>query len=265
MAYNILKHRRGTTQEWLDTEIVPEEGELIVEECLNGSYKCKIGNGRNKFSELSYVDEETRAALLEKFYILESTFNKKINNIAEQQNTQLTQIKQEVWQQISKAEESLVDSFKSADDLLFDKITQETDIKISDIQNKTDFTITNTVENLKTDLTETTKQIVEDVNSNLEVLDSKIIDLSETLDLSISETDKKIDANLAYVDSKALEVKKDIEELDQKINDTKTSIIDVIDTEFKVLDNKFTIEIDALNTKQEDLKNASTVLSEKTD
>ena len=265
MAYNILKHRRGTTQEWLDTEIVPEEGELIVEECLNGSYKCKIGDGRNKFSELSYVDEETRTALLEKFYVLESTLNKKINNIAEQQNTQLTQIKQEVWQQISKAEESLVDSFKSADDLLFDKITQETDIKISDIQNKTNSTINNTAENLKTDLTETTKQLVEDVNSNLEVLDSKIIDLSETLDLSISETDKKIDANLAYVDSKALEVKKDIEELDQKISDTKTSITDAINTEFKVLDDKFTTEIDALNTKQEDLKSASTVLSKKTD
>ena len=36
-------------------------------------------------------------------------------------------------------------------------------------------------------------------------------------------------------------------------------------TSFKVLDDKFTTEIDALNTKQEDLKSASTVLSIKTD
>ena len=31
MAYNIVKHRRGTTREWLEVDLIPEEGELVIE------------------------------------------------------------------------------------------------------------------------------------------------------------------------------------------------------------------------------------------
>ena len=43
MAYNIIKHRRGTTQEWLETVLIPEDGELIIEECPDSTRRCKIG------------------------------------------------------------------------------------------------------------------------------------------------------------------------------------------------------------------------------
>jgi hypothetical protein len=39
----IVKHRRGTLQEWLDVDLIPEEGELVIVECDDGTIKCKIG------------------------------------------------------------------------------------------------------------------------------------------------------------------------------------------------------------------------------
>ena len=64
MAYSILKHRRGTTQEWLEIDLIPEDGELVIEECSDKSRKCKIGNGKNAFSELPYIDDDTKTLLL---------------------------------------------------------------------------------------------------------------------------------------------------------------------------------------------------------
>ena len=72
MAYNILKHRRGTTQEWLSIDLVPEDGELVIEECSNGCRKCKVGNGTSKFSELPYIDSELQAYLLDKIKAVSS-------------------------------------------------------------------------------------------------------------------------------------------------------------------------------------------------
>ena len=61
----IVKHRRGTTKEWQEVDLIPEEGELVIEECLDGSWKCKIGTGYTKFSKLPYIDEQTRITLLQ--------------------------------------------------------------------------------------------------------------------------------------------------------------------------------------------------------
>ena len=89
MANLITKLRRGLTTEWLDTAIIPEEGELIIETCvcctqdencktaqdqnpntsmcpncglhkdlsLAGTKRIKIGNGINYFNELPYIDD----------------------------------------------------------------------------------------------------------------------------------------------------------------------------------------------------------------
>ena len=58
MSYNIVKHRRGTTKEWQEVNLVPENGELVIEECINGTRKCKIGNGVLRFTDLPYIDED---------------------------------------------------------------------------------------------------------------------------------------------------------------------------------------------------------------
>ena len=81
MAYNIVKHRRGTTQAWLAADIVPENGEIVIEECSDGIRKCKIGNGINYFTDLPYVDEFTEKELLEKINSLRLDFGKQLNSL----------------------------------------------------------------------------------------------------------------------------------------------------------------------------------------
>lgn len=62
----IVKHRRGTTLEWqeVNLDLIPEAGELVIEECIDGTRRCKIGTGYTRFSELPYIDDKTRADLL---------------------------------------------------------------------------------------------------------------------------------------------------------------------------------------------------------
>ena len=55
MAKFITKHRRGTTDEWDKSNVILEDGEIVVEECPNGSTKLKIGDGIRTFRDLDYV------------------------------------------------------------------------------------------------------------------------------------------------------------------------------------------------------------------
>lgn len=93
MAKLITKHRRGTTEEWLNSTVIPEDGEIIVETCMAckkekdcidftqhpealtcpncgyhrpgvaGQQKIKIGNGRSTFSELPYLTSDVRTSI----------------------------------------------------------------------------------------------------------------------------------------------------------------------------------------------------------
>ena len=78
----IVKHRRGTTQEWheLNLHVIPEAGELIIEECADGTRKCKIGTGSKRFSELPYIDDKVRADLLLEIAIVKEYLKNKINS-----------------------------------------------------------------------------------------------------------------------------------------------------------------------------------------
>ena len=55
MAKFIVQHRRGTTEQWMNTDVVPRDGELIIEQTADGKYKLKIGDGENQFASLPYV------------------------------------------------------------------------------------------------------------------------------------------------------------------------------------------------------------------
>lgn len=63
MSKIITKHRRGTTEEWNSSKIIPSESELVIEECSDGLLKFKIGDGHRLFSELPYPDEKTQQAI----------------------------------------------------------------------------------------------------------------------------------------------------------------------------------------------------------
>ena len=61
MATNfIVQHRRATYQKWEESGIVPCDGEIVIEECDNGTFKTKIGDGVHTFPDLPYqnMDDE---------------------------------------------------------------------------------------------------------------------------------------------------------------------------------------------------------------
>lgn len=124
MAYNILKHRRGTTQEWQDIDLIPEDGELVIEECIDGSRKCKVGDGHTKFSKLAYVDEETKNTLIKKVEDLKFNLNTAISALKTAQNKLITKLS-EYSERLENIEGPLTDSFNANTDLLCQKIEQQ--------------------------------------------------------------------------------------------------------------------------------------------
>ncbi len=56
MAKYIVQHRRGTAAQWDKTDIIPKEGELVIELDEEKSlHKLKIGDGIHTYAELAYL------------------------------------------------------------------------------------------------------------------------------------------------------------------------------------------------------------------
>ena len=117
MAFNIIKHRRGTTQEWLalDSVLIPEEGELVIEECSDGVRKCKIGTGKAKFSELLYINDELKAELLAELEALGISFESKLNTTEESILEQVNTIRRALTDDIVTSTNSVINQFTQAD------------------------------------------------------------------------------------------------------------------------------------------------------
>lgn len=54
----ITQNRRGTTDEWQKSTIVPKAGEVVLEECSDGITRVKFGDGRSLFKDLPYPDDK---------------------------------------------------------------------------------------------------------------------------------------------------------------------------------------------------------------
>ena len=67
----ITQQRRGTTEEWAESTIIPRAGEFVIEERKNEPIRIKIGDGVHLFKDLKYIDQETMSALTD----LEARYN----------------------------------------------------------------------------------------------------------------------------------------------------------------------------------------------
>ena len=54
----ITQNRRGTTEEWNKSLVVPRAGEVVLEECDDGITRVKFGDGRSLFKDLPYPDDK---------------------------------------------------------------------------------------------------------------------------------------------------------------------------------------------------------------
>ena len=100
---------------------MPEDGEIVIEECLDGTRRCKVGDGHSRFSKLSYVDEATQTRLLNELDTLRQTFSSQIKSTHESLSEQIKSTKQELSEAIQQTAEDLALNYKENDN----KVTTE--------------------------------------------------------------------------------------------------------------------------------------------
>ena len=81
MRQTLVKHRRGTTAEWQQYDLIIKDGEIVIEECLDGSHILKIGDGKHKYSELPSFTQK----IIVKDLILTSASGKNFRVIVDDQ------------------------------------------------------------------------------------------------------------------------------------------------------------------------------------
>lgn len=265
MAYNIVKHRRGTTAEWALYNLVPESGELVIEECLDGTCKCKIGNGRSTFSELPYITDGLKLELLEKIEkesknsalafkkdiaqatattienttsaveAVKNTFNEKLQELADETSQSIS----EVTATHLASEASLKNTIVSVEKDLSALYTNVNSLRDSYIT---------TISGLRADI-----HTLEDANSTIYEQNAERDDLLSTLKNSLTV----LDTNLQTFDA-ACTLK--LSEINTAITES-NSRIEFIQNEL----NKKESEINsATNTKLEDINNKLQRLQELT-
>lgn len=89
MKETIVKHRRGTTDEWQQFDLLIEEGEIVIEECSDGSHIIKIGDGKHKYSELPSF---TQKIIVKELILTSEAGNKFKLNIDDQGNLNTQEI-----------------------------------------------------------------------------------------------------------------------------------------------------------------------------
>ena len=63
----ITQHRRGTAAQWTESGIIPYPGEIVIEECSDGTFKTKIGDGINNFANLPYQNLDAELSELKTY------------------------------------------------------------------------------------------------------------------------------------------------------------------------------------------------------
>ena len=65
----ILKHRRGSTEQWVESDAIIYDGEIVVERSDDGYTRLKVGDGTKRFSELPYMNMPGYALVTKKISI----------------------------------------------------------------------------------------------------------------------------------------------------------------------------------------------------
>ena len=248
MAYNIVKHRRGTTKEWFELDLVPESGELVIEECLSGERKCKIGDGIRRFSQLSYIDDAVQTRLLAE-----------INNVKQEFSAAMERAEDNVDVLVSATKQELLSTMAENDANLKDFVTSS--VATSAASTKAD--INTTVKALSTGFSEELSKVDIKLDQKVSVLAEELQTAFSTLEEQISQSTEQTGATLQEsieASSSLLDTKLEAETAARKAQDTilAQSIVSVANTieehihpTIKAVDEKHAEAISTLEVKHE--------------
>lgn len=249
MSQNIYKHRRGTTQEWLEVDLIPEEGELVIEECSNGLFKCKIGDGVSKFSLLPYIDEALQVELLEKIIKITDDFNDSLTNITQKTKTDLDETTRMLSEADSLLADRLTTDFIAADNTIIKQLSK----KLEDAVMATEEAFTDKLTDLETGTSDKIntleKKLITEIDKVAESTDSTIATKINNLETVISATNNNIENLSAGLTAEQITRKNQVLELDAKLEKITK---DVEDSAISV-DNKLEGAIHNTNSAINDL------------
>lgn len=179
MSNNIVQHRRGTRAEWLASVVIPADGEILIEENPStGSRRCKIGDDKHYYKDLSYVDAEAIA--------LNTALQKTVETEIEKTNKKVSEVDLKL--------EGLETSVQSLVQPTIEGLDAKYSEELSKIRNKYDAEISV----LKDDLDNQSTAITSEINTKVskETADRKqqISDATEALQIDV---DKKLSDVLA--------------------------------------------------------------------
>ncbi len=206
----IVKHRRGTTQEWheLNLHVIPEAGELVIEECVDGTIKCKIGTGFARFSELPYIDDKVKSELLIKIAATEELLKIKLSVMDEIHNTELSSIKENIRNVAIKCNELATDcTVRDANTkAVLEKNITEVNNELTDLINieKTDriADVNKLRQDFTTDDLNITRALTNKIDTTAIQLDNQIEALSGAVDMDVARLDTTIqEVNLSLLEN----------------------------------------------------------------
>jgi hypothetical protein len=247
----IVKHRRGTTKEWreVDLDLIPEAGELVIEECDDGTRRCKIGTGDLRFSELPYIDDKTKASLLLEIAKAKVELENKITKADGNFTAELNALENEI-KVISSKYYEVINDYTNCDANLearlskglaeaveklnseLTSIAEQSNTKLADMQaevvridervesaRKTlETTLIDQADNFNSKCSELTDDYIARDAGLKAVIDKNIADTSELLDskiTSVAEHSKEVNINLqtetARIDGQIKDTKEDFE------------------------------------------------------
>lgn len=133
----IIKHRRGTTKEWQEVDLIPEQGELVIEECIDGSLKCKIGTGYTKFSKLPYIDDQTKYILLQEIERTKADLEEKITDLNTNLSANVATTERKLTQAISTIHTKVEEDFISRDAAIVSDVNKRLDSTAKTLREET--------------------------------------------------------------------------------------------------------------------------------
>ena len=200
MAYNIVKHRRGTTEEWQASTLVPSEGELVIEECYNGFHRVKVGDGIHSWNGLDYVDSATYKELNDNFVNNTVKLVGLISDAVTNINTKIDSVESGLYSKIAADREDLTIEYSNADRELLDIIEESTDNKIFSLQSAIEDKISEVDLDLQAQISAKLTEAKEDVRKDLKSEADKLAEQITNSDINLS----------SMVDEKLLELNDDI-------------------------------------------------------
>lgn len=266
MTHSIVKHRRGTTAEWKKLNLVPAEGEIVIEECLDGIRKCKVGDGHTSFLELPYLADEVKDLALAYVDLVKKQLHAELVATSEELSEKVDNYRAAFLAALAEHTTKASSDLQQSSTTVLEEAKKYTDDKAAlssaDVEDK--------LTDLKTELTSaiaTGDANIQNIISNLDIATKaftkdELDKLNVSLGNTITELATEVTAEINKVEA---DLNKKIEDVSAKVSaaetkfeaDTATLRADVssaISDKIEASEQKQQNKLDAVNKKADDLK-----------